>query len=237
MKHIIDNLNADVIAFQEAESVAAAARIFDPARYTIVMEERPGQPSGTCGGRHPDKMFIRQAVGFAIKKTISFDRNADVRSLMLGNPQLRSGIDITVKARGKAPIRLLGIHLKSGCASGSEAQACPTLIGQIPALEAWIEAAAKGPDRFAIIGDWNRRLAQPADKVWSELDDGAPSNADLRLADAGIAPACDPRFRDFIDHIVLDRRAGRDLVEFSETQYQPDQKHYSDHCPIAIALR
>lgn len=236
MRRIADGLDADVIAFQEAESVAAAARVFDPARFAIVMEERPGAPSGTCGGKNSQQKVIRQAVGFAIRKGIAFDRNADVTSLMLGNAQLRSGVDIILRPAGKAPIRLLGIHLKSGCFTGSGAKACPTLLEQIPAIEAWIDAAADGPVRFAVLGDWNRRLALPDDSVWREIDDSNPANADLRLADDGKAPACDPRYDSFIDHIALDRRAGEAMLAFAEIPYAAGEKHYSDHCPIAVTL-
>ncbi len=49
MRQIVDTLDADVIAFQEAENEAAAARVFNPSRYTIVMEQRPGAASGSCG--------------------------------------------------------------------------------------------------------------------------------------------------------------------------------------------
>src|SRR3546814_8458548 len=77
---------------------------------------------------------------------------------MLGNPQLRSGVDITLRPKGKAAIRLLGIHLKSGCFAGSEAKACPILLDQIPALEAWIDAAALGPDRFVVLDRKSTRL-------------------------------------------------------------------------------
>lgn len=237
MRTIVDRLDADVIAFQEAESVRAAERVFDPSRYVIVMETRAGDPSGTCGGKHPDQPFIRQAVGFAIRKGIGFDRNADVASLMLDNPQLRSGIDVTVRPNGRAPLRLLGIHLKSGCFSGAEANACPVLLEQVPQLEAWIDAAASGPTPFAVLGDWNRRLAIAGDRVWSEIDDGEPANADLRLADAGTPPRCDPRYRDFIDHIVLDRRAGATMIGFAETTYAAGADHLSDHCPVSVNLR
>jgi len=192
MRRIVGSLDADVIAFQEAESIAAAARIFDPASYTIVMEARPGAASGTCGGEHPDQKVIRQAVGFAVRKGIVFDRNADVTSLMIDNAQLRSGIDITLRPADRAPIRLLGIHLS--------------------------------------------RLAQSGDIVWTEIDDGEPANADLHLADAGKGPACDPRYTSFIDHIVLDKRAAADLGDFTETLYAPGEKHYSDHCPIAVTI-
>ncbi|MGF7151902.1 endonuclease/exonuclease/phosphatase family metal-dependent hydrolase [Sphingomonas zeicaulis] len=237
MRAIADSLDADVIAFQEAESERAAQRVFDPARYTIVMETRAGDPTGTCGGRHPDQPFIRQAVGLAIRKGIAFERHPDVTGLMLGNPQLRSGVDVTIRPRDDAPLRLLGVHLKSGCFSGTQDSACPVLLQQIPVLEAWIDAAAAGPTRFAVLGDWNRRLALAGDTVWTEIDDAEPANADLRLADAGTPPRCDPRYDSFIDHIVLDRRAGTAMAGFSETPYPAGSKHYSDHCPVSVTLR
>ncbi len=236
MRRIADSLDADVIAFQEAENEVAAARVFDPARYVIVIEARAGAPSGSCGGRHPDKALIRQAVGFAVRKDLAFERNPDLVSLSLGDPQLRSGVDITVRPQGGAPLRLLGVHLKSGCFSGSDSKACPVLMRQLPALEAWIDAAAAGPARFAVLGDWNRRLALAGDSVWREIDDGEPANADLRLADDGVPPGCDPRYDSFIDHIVLDRRTGADMTGFVETRYAAGEKHHSDHCPVRVTL-
>ena len=68
------------------------------------------------------------------------------------------------------------------------------------------------------------------------IDDGEPQNADLRLADAGISPKCDPRYDSFIDHVVLDKRAGADMLAFAETLYAPGEKHYSDHCPVMVTL-
>lgn len=236
MRRIVDGLDADVVAFQEAESLAAAARVFDPRHYLLVMEARPGDPSGTCGGEHPDQPFIRQAVGFAIRKGIAFDHNPDVTSLMIRNSRLRSGVDVTIRARGHAPIRLLGIHLKSGCSAGDRSSACPTLFQQVPAVEAWIDAAARGPVRFAVLGDWNRRLAMAGDQVWTEIDDGEPANADLRLAAGDTPPGCDPRYNSFIDHIALDRGAGRDMIDFAETRYAGGEKHFSDHCPVLVTL-
>ncbi len=236
MRQIVDTLDADVIAFQEAENEAAAARVFNPSRYTIVMEQRPGAASGSCGGKHADQQFIRQAVGFAIRKGIAFDRNPDVTALQLGNPQLRSGVDVRVAAPGHQPTRLLAVHLKSGCFQGDRAQACGVLQQQVPVLEDWIDRAAVGPDRFVVLGDWNRRLAEAGDAVWTELDDGNPANADLRLADEGVTPRCDPRYRSFIDHIVFDRRAAGQASGFAETTYASGQKHLSDHCPVSVMV-
>jgi endonuclease/exonuclease/phosphatase family metal-dependent hydrolase len=180
-------------------------------------------------------MYIRQAVGFAIRKTLAFDRAPDVTDLQLDNPNLRSGVDITVRPAGGRPLRLLAIHLKSGCFSGDRASACQTFLQQVEPLERWIDAAAAGPDRFIVLGDWNRRLAAPGDPAWAELDDGDPANADLMLADAGTKPRCDPRYGEFIDHIALDRRASRDFRSFAEIPYA-GATHYSDHCPIVAQM-
>ncbi len=236
MRKIVDTIDADVIAFQEVENETAAARVFDPARYTILMEQRPGEASGSCGGKRPEQQFIRQAVGFAVRKGITITRNPDVTALSLGNPQLRSAVDIRVTAKGHQPLRLLAVHLKSGCFQGERAAACGVLQQQVPVLESWIDAAANGPNRFIVLGDWNRRLGEPNDAVWRELDDGNPANADLRLADEGTSPRCDPRYTAFIDHIVLDRRAASDLAGFIETTYPAGQKHLSDHCPVTVML-
>ena len=59
------------------------------------------------------------------------------------------------------------------------------------------------------------------------------------LADAlasGERPArCDPRYRDFIDFIVLDRRASQRLAAFEEHAYATGA--LSDHCAITARLR
>ena len=235
LRQIADSLDADVIAFEEVESLAAAARVFDPARYDLVIEQRAGEPGGACGQEHPDKMFIRQAVGFAVRKGIAFDRAADLTALAVGNPNLRSGVDITVRPAGGRPLRLLAIHLKSGCFQGEAGPPCPVLLQQVPVLKAWVDAAALGDTRFAVLGDWNRRLALPGDRVWAAIDDHSSANADLTLGDAGTTPHCDPRFHDFIDHIVLDKRAAADLSGFRETVFAPG-RHPSDHCPVSVTL-
>jgi endonuclease/exonuclease/phosphatase family metal-dependent hydrolase len=199
------------------------------------MEQRPGKPGGSCGSDAPGQTFIRQAVGFAVSKDLTFTRAPDVTALQLGNPNLRSGVDITVQPSGGEPLRLLAVHLKSGCFSGTTGGACPQLLQQVPIVRQWIDTAALGPTRFAVLGDWNRRLALPGDTMWSTIDRGNPPDADLRLADAGIKPRCDPRYDAFIDHIVLDKRAGDELKGFQEITFASGQ-HPSDHCPVSVDL-
>jgi endonuclease/exonuclease/phosphatase family metal-dependent hydrolase len=235
MRGYAERLNADVIAFEEVESIKAAARVFDPAKYQLIIEERPAGDHFPCGGQGGRKL-TRQAVGFAIRNGVAFERAPDLADLAIGNPNMRSGVDITIRAPGHAPLRLLAVHLKSGCFNGLKGDACPTLQQQIPVLEKWIDARAAEPVRFAVLGDFNRRLARKDDVLWADLDDGQPANADLSLAESVATPKCDPRFKEFIDHIVLDARATRDLAGFEEQAYAPADGHPSDHCPVVASL-
>ena len=234
MRQLIEGLDADVIAFQEVESAAAAARVFDPARYTIIIEERQGGiRGGTCRERE-DLQIKAQRTGFAVRKGLSFVRNVDLTDLQLGDGDLRSAVDITVSPDAGRPLRLLSVHLKSGCSSGASNEPCPVFFSQVPVLERWIDARAGEGARFAVIGDFNRRLADTEDAAWADWDDGEPVNADLALASGSQPARCNPRYRSFIDYIVLDERASQDLKSFREVTYQGPP--LSDHCPIVATL-
>ncbi len=234
MRAYATGLDADVIAFQEVESKAAAERVFDAARYTIVIEERVGSDrGGACRGLD-GQTINAQRTGFAVRKGLPFERLADFTEVQLGDVDLRSGVDLIVRPRGGEPIRVMSVHLKSGCSSGDRNEACAVLMQQVPVMERWIDARAGEGVRFAVLGDFNRRLAMASDAVWSNWDDGAPTNADLALASGDQSARCNPRYRDFIDFIVLDRRATADLRAFEETVYAGDA--LSDHCAISATL-
>ena len=233
LRAYVQALDADVIAFQEVESQAAAERVFDPAEYAVLIEERRGNPRGACRGR-PGLSINAQRTGFAVRRTLAFERLPDVTALQLGEPNLRSGVDVIVRPAGAQPLRLLSVHLKSGCSSRDVAEACPVLFRQVPQLEAWIDRRAAEALPFAVLGDFNRRLAMPGDAVWADWDDASPANADLLLTSAGRPARCNPRYADFIDHIVLDRRATAGFIAFDEQTY--DAQPLSDHCAISAVL-
>lgn len=234
MRRYVDALDADVVAFQEVESKAAAERVFDPSIYNVVIEDRVGSDrGGECRGS--EGLTIRaQRTGFAVRKTIAFELQSDFTELQIGNDDLRSGVDLVVRPRGAAPMRLLSVHLKAGCSSGDRNEACAVLFDQVPVLERWIDQRASEGVRFAVLGDFNRRLAMTDDTVWAEWDDASPANADLALASGEQQAACNPRYRDFIDFIVLDRRAHDDLIDFEEQTFAGEG--LSDHCAIAARL-
>ena len=235
MRAYANALAADVIAFQEVESRAAAERVFDPARYTVEIEQRVGTDrKGECGGSRAGLTINAQRTGFAIRKGLAFDRQPDFTDLQVGNPDLRSGVDVIVRPAGGTAVRLLSVHLKAGCSSGDKNDACPVLFQQVPVMERWIDSRATEGTRFAVLGDFNRRLVMAGDAVWTEWDDASPANADLARASGDQSARCNPRYKDFIDYIVLDRRATADLVAFEEQTYAADA--LSDHCAIKAQL-
>jgi endonuclease/exonuclease/phosphatase family metal-dependent hydrolase len=234
MRAYVDALGADVIAFQEVESKAAAERVFDPATFTVVIEDRIGtNRRDQCRGRE-GLTINAQRTGFAIRKGLPFDRLPDFSAIQVGDPDLRSGVDVVVRPRAGNPIRILSVHLKSGCSSGDRNEACQVLFQQVPMMEAWIDSRAAEGIRFAVLGDFNRRLAMPNDAVWTEWDDASPPNADLSLASGSQPAQCNPRYRDFIDFILLDRRANDDLQGFGEAVFIGDP--LSDHCAVTARL-
>lgn len=233
-------LDADVIAIQEVENQAAAERVFDPDLYDVVMSGRPvSARGGACRGL-VGKSIQQQAVGFAVRKGVPWTRNADVSDLALGNPDLRWGVDISVN--GATPLRLLSVHLKSGCNSGRAATDpdCPVLFNQLAPLEKWIDDRAAAGEAFAVLGDWNRRISATNDQFYREINDGDPSGSNLTIA-AGNAPAtCKARYREFIDHIVTGTKASALVVPGSFAEYTygvPEDRHPSDHCPVSVELK
>lgn len=106
---------------------------------------------------------------------------------------LRFGLDVRLE-RGGSLLRLLVVHLKSGCAeraipsvpipvpaiaSQLPEDACEVVSRQVPELKAWIDGATRaGGPPFIVAGDFNRRFTQeikqrpalrPAEQYWPRL--------------------------------------------------------------------
>jgi endonuclease/exonuclease/phosphatase family metal-dependent hydrolase len=235
LRDYVGRVGADVFALQEVESVEAAQRVFTPDAWVVVVETRTGSGrSAECRGM-AGRTLTDQRTGFAVRRGLAFERLADVTALQLNDPDLRSGVDLVLRPDSGPELRLLSVHLKSGCSAGQAQPACPIFFEQAPQLEAWIDARAREPRPFVVLGDFNRRLALPDDPVWTDWDDGDPAEADLTLAAGGQRARCNPRYPDFIDHIVLDRRASQRQERFEETVFEGPA--LSDHCAISVRLR
>ena len=226
------HLDADVVAFEEVDGRAAAARLFPPDRYNLVLTHD----------------HVVQRVGFAIRRGIAYQQNPDLTALVPypgARYPLRSGADVTLRIDGTR-LRLLAVHLKTGCWEvpiGARSYACDTLRRQLPPLRAWIAARDAHATPFAVLGDFNRVMdgSQGFDRRM-DPDFGQPQLALLR-ADAGFdSPCWGGEYPRFIDHILLGGPAREWLVAHSlrvmvYREKNPAWKNrLSDHCPVSIGL-
>jgi endonuclease/exonuclease/phosphatase family metal-dependent hydrolase len=218
-----NRLDADVVAFQEVDGAATAARVFDPARYTVLTIAEP----------------VVQQVGLAVRRGIAVHQNPDVTALDVepdARHRLRDGLDATLTLPGGQTLRVLVVHLKAGCASESHRPPCTLLAAQIPVLAAWARARAAEGVAFALMGDFNRVLDLP-ETMGEALANAAPLT---RVTEGRSNPCWEGD--DFIDHIFLGGPARAWLVAGSlrvMTYRETDpalKPHLSDHCPVSITL-
>jgi endonuclease/exonuclease/phosphatase family metal-dependent hydrolase len=242
------SLNADVVGLQEVENEAAVHRVFPAETYDVVMSGQPyPAEQGSCG-QDASQTFTPQRTALVIRKGIPYSVNAPLEALNVSENSsrpLRWGVDVTIE--GKAPLRLLNVHLKSGCSAGAKPSDddCPVLFRQVPVMESWIDARQAEGASFAILGDFNRRIGPADSEVWQTWDDGDPAGLDLHIAAAEVnaapqSPGCDnARYPDFIDHIVLSGPAFARVQKgsFAELVFsETGDAMPSDHCPVSVVL-
>jgi endonuclease/exonuclease/phosphatase family metal-dependent hydrolase len=224
-------LDADIVALQEVDGPEAAAQVLDPRAYAFYF---------------PDEEDLQRS-GFAIRRGLRVTRNPDLAALDLhpeARHSLRRGTDVTVEAGG-ARLRLLSLHLKSGCSSGRIERPepeCEKLERQGEILAGWIAARRREGVAFALLGDFNRTFERPGEPVLAGLAAAAP----LTRVTEGVSNPCwaGPRGgRAFIDHILLGGPARDWMVPDSlrvlvyAEQGRDWRQRLSDHCPLSIRLR
>ena len=219
-------LQASVVALEEVDDPALVARMFPPDRYRILI----------TGDQ------VVQRVALVVRRDLAVTQNPDLAALdvsLPGQHHLRSGLDATIVAGGTT-IRLLAVHLKSGCWEGplqaSRKGACVALSAQLPVLRAWIAARRTEGEPFLVLGDFNRRL-----KAGDALLEGLEGVTPLRSATDGHASPCWGG-EDFIDQILAGGPAASwmqpgtlRVMVYRETDPEMRER-LSDHCPVSIRL-
>ncbi len=228
LRRYAEHLNADVVAFQEVDGDAAAATVFDPARYTILSIDEP----------------VVQRVGLAVRHGITVQRNPDYTPLDVEPEEkhrLRYGLDATLTLPGGARLRVLVVHLKTGCQrdpiARSQRPQCVILRAQILPLAAWAAARVAEGVPFLLIGDFNREFDQ-REEMGRALAAAAPL---LRVTEGASDPCWDGSA--FIDHIFVGGPArpwvvpGSLRVQIFHEIGAAWRERLSDHCPVSVMLR
>jgi len=219
---------ADVVAVQEVDGSEAAQAVF------------PGYTLACFVDRaHPQK------TGFAIRTGIPFRCNGDLTALD-DDGASRAGADMTLWPDTPHAVRLLSVHLKSGCfdrpLSDRQNVVCARLQNQVPVLAQWVADRQAAGEAFAIMGDFNRRLEIDAglpasDSLWASLAAAAPL---ARISESEVYRPCraGERYTAFIDNIVLGGALAelrRDLVHVTMVD-APADAVLSDHCLLGADL-
>ncbi|MDO9237221.1 MAG: endonuclease/exonuclease/phosphatase family protein [Aquabacterium sp.] len=235
-----DELGADVVALQEVDGPQAAGMVF-----------RKGWKLDCFVSRaHPQK------VGFAIREGIAYRCNGDMLALDVDGSS-RAGADITLYPDSPRALRLLNVHLKSGCFNGRmdrQFNPCERLRQQAPLVEAWIDQRVREGSAFAVLGDFNRQLdkderypagpdeSAPINLMQAWSDNSPPGAVLLRAAQGQPYTACDAddHHKAYIDDILIDQKlASRHKNRrFVRLPFAPADRgrQLSDHCPLVWSL-
>lgn len=229
-----------VVALQETDGPQAAAQVFRQGWRLDCFTDRA----------HPQK------VGFAIRDGVPYRCNGDLTALDIDG-HTRAGADLTLWPGTAQAVRVLNVHLKSGCFTGRLDRTigpCASLREQVPVVESWIDDRVREGAAFVVMGDFNRHLATDARfpagsdedaplNVMQAWSDDQPRGAVLRRAteDQPYMP-CHPgeRHRQYIDDILIDQRLAQRYMQrhFSRITFedQPPGRVLSDHCPVVWSL-
>jgi endonuclease/exonuclease/phosphatase family metal-dependent hydrolase len=216
-----------VVAFQEVDGAAAARAVFDPARFDVMTIDED----------------VVQRVGLAVRHGIIVERHADVAALDVEPAavhRLRDGLDATLRFPDGARLRLLVVHLKTGCQTDPMEEPrrpqCVLLAAQWQVMADWARARAGEAVPFALLGDFNRVLDRP-DAASALLEAAAPM---VRVTAGQSDPCWDGGA--FIDHIFLGGAArgwevpGSLRVLRYGGAVTADRWRLSDHCPVSVRI-
>ena len=218
------HLDADIVAVQEVTDEAALRRLFPAPRYRLVMSHAP----------------IAQNVGLVLRApwivTAHATLDAFDRSATHGGHPLRPGLDVTI-SNGQETLRLLVVHLKSGCWERSwneKDHSCPILREQIDLIADWMTERDDEGEAYSVLGDFNRRFT-PQDPYYLQMT----QDMKVTLVTAGLSSPCEGGTY-FIDHIVLGGAARNWLIPDSlrvrtYREFDP-ARLLSDHCPVSVRL-
>lgn len=236
-----DEQQADVVGLQEVDGPDAARMVFNKGWKLDCFVNRA----------HPQK------VGFAIREGLPYHCNGDLSALDVDG-STRAGADITLYPGSRNEVRLLAVHLKSGCFDGRldrHFSPCERLRQQAPVVEAWIDQRVREGKPFAVLGDFNRHLdkderypagpdeAAPINLMQAWSDNNPPGAVLLRATQGEAYVPCDAddHHKAYIDDILIDQKLAlqNGNRRFARLSFDADDRgrQLSDHCPVVWALK
>ncbi|GEA50362.1 hydrolase [Vibrio inusitatus NBRC 102082] len=240
LSRYFNKTDAEVLAFQEVDSVAAIAQVVG-TDYQIILSDRALDKNS-----HRQFNEINQYTGFAIHKSLTVHNQPDIDLNATHNGKLRFASYIVIdRSNNKPSLHILSVHLKAGCQGVKRNnRSCKLLEQQGKMLNQWVRDRQSNGDSFVIMGDFNHNLAYRGDWLWEILTQET-NNAVLASKDTNARcevrsnknPNQTHKFRNLIDHVVV----SSDLAFSKPSQdafSRNDVIRYqlSDHCPLSFSI-
>lgn len=193
LRHILADLNPDIVALQEIGSRAGVERILDAAQYEIAFESRCLENAAECAHDTGDiytavayKKDLPEAVAFQMD-TLAIDHTNECGVTR----KVRGGVGVSFLF-GEATVKVPSLHMKASCKDdqvepGTQDD-CDTQARQYSALLDWV-AAQPDDDIIVLAGDFNRKLLDGGDSIRKAMDTSQGALGDSLFPDAG-ARAC-----------------------------------------------
>jgi endonuclease/exonuclease/phosphatase family metal-dependent hydrolase len=237
LRKMFNTMNVDILAFQEVNDMSIVRRVVGK-EYAIVLSDR-SLP------QYRAKQFkqINQYTGFAIRKSVPFNDNADIE--LTPHSKLRFASSIQLKRRDGSVLSILSVHLKSGCIGKfyPKYSSCKKLAQQGQALNHWIKQQQRLKQDYLILGDFNHNLAHDGDWLWEVINLKLSQPVILATRDVQakcrVKPHRDSKkmvtYTKLVDHIISSTG-----VKFTSPilnnfdRVDPSKYRLSDHCPILL---
>lgn len=233
-----DQVQADIYALQEVDSIAAIERVFDSSEWQVFISNRSDTKPYTC--RESGRQSTQQKVAYAIRKNIPVSDVLHLSSLSEPQFGLRHGLKLSVRYANQE-ISLINVHLKSGCFVNNYAKndkkSCKLLAQQATILENIIKEESRNSTSLIVLGDFNHHLANQTNVLRAKL--GIAEQTMLLNTTDGVT-GCHPKYPAPIDHILvspdLAQYVGTNKTEFHYFSNMEPEQMLSDHCAATLTL-
>ncbi|HIF9340432.1 TPA: endonuclease/exonuclease/phosphatase family protein [Photobacterium damselae] len=242
IRSIIEQVDPDILAFQEVGSLKAMTMVLPLKQYDILLSSRADHPRYTFPNTN-------QFTGFAIRKNIRYRELPDFTKINLNKKGLRYGKNLKIWWQDQQ-IHLLNIHLKAGCKQSKKSKACRQLKKQLKLLSLWLKTRIENNHSYILLGDFNYPLytslnnkKEKQHNHWFFKQLGIPTTA---LKQHKTSFSCQVKihhkksrlitYTQPIDHVISDKINISKLETYQYTNKEMSNNQLSDHCPLYFSI-
>ncbi len=241
LKQYASSLDADIVALQEVESIAAISQLFPSESWQLFISERPDSESYDC--RKTGNKSTQQKVGYAVRKGIEVEKVNSLAEFSLDSRGLRHGLELIFDSEF-GEVTMLNVHMKSGCFvdnyTRKDSKSCNKLAKQVKVLDSWIEEKEAEKSPYIILGDFNHRLSARYNHLRREMSTNSNGSESSLVNATEEILGCHQYYPAPIDHIFLGNMQALNLdtkPQMHNFANMDPKAMLSDHCALSLELK